>query len=240
MLSTTRVNFPVVVENRLRTAGDFIDNIMEFARDDLVGFRRPIAATFALATPLFLAVVYNAAGLSAMLEASIGYFLVAGAGIVLVGRDVWPRLVAEFETRAAAKRKALADLKCGFTESGFLNLLRSPRFFAFDHGVLAFADAGDFRTLFFWITNDPEDPRWEYYVNGELNRRIWRWLRLPVSREMVRFSTEGSRLVQAGPPGVIESIDAWEAIHTALGEPMDGALIPRPFDEVVETVERLL
>ncbi|MCA8894776.1 MAG: hypothetical protein KDA48_05925, partial [Amphiplicatus sp.] len=70
MLSTTRVNFPVVVENRLRTAGDFIDNIMEFARDDLVGFRRPIAATFALATPLFLAVVYNAAGLSAMLEAS--------------------------------------------------------------------------------------------------------------------------------------------------------------------------
>ena len=53
MLSTTRVNFPVVVENRLRTAGDFIDNIMEFARDDLVGFRRPIAATFALATPLF-------------------------------------------------------------------------------------------------------------------------------------------------------------------------------------------
>ena len=141
--------------------------------------------------------------------------------------------IYKFEKIKRAKRKALADLKCGFTESGFLNLLRSPRFFAFDHGVLAFADAGDFRTLFFWITNDPEDPRWEYYVNGELNRRIWRWLRLPVSREMVRFSTEGSRLVQAGPPGVIESIDAWEAIHTALGEPMESPPLEQPFLDAI-------
>lgn len=240
MLSTTRVDLPTAVEHRLRAASDFVDNIMEFAREDLVGFRRPLAATFAFCTPLLIAAVYYSAGLTATIEAAIIYLVVSGAGLALVGRQVWPELVEEFETRADAKRKAIADLKCGFGESGFLNLIRSPRFFEFDHAVLAFADAGDFRTLFFWITNDPDDSRWELYVDGELNRRIWRWLRLPVSREIVKFSTEGSRLPLDGKPAKIQSIDAWEAIHAALGEPMDGAIIHRPFTEIVEMVERLL
>lgn len=240
MLNTTRVAFPAVVEKRLKVASEFVDNIMDFARDDLIGFRRPIAAAFAYATPLFLAFVHHAAGFAAMLQAAVSYFAIAGVGLVLVGRDVWPKLVTEFEAREKQKRKALADLKCGFGEAGFLNLIRAPRLFAYDHGVLAFADAGDFRTLFFWITNDPDDPRWEPYVAGELNRRIWRWLALPVSREIVRFSTEGSRLPNFAGPAKIDSIDAWEAIHAALGEPVDGALIPLPFDEVVAMVERLL
>ncbi len=240
MLSTTRVDLPTAVENRLRTASGFVDNIMEFAREDLIGFRRPIAATFAFSTPVFLAAVYYSTGMMGLFEASIGYFLVAGAGLALVGRQIWPGLVEEFETRATAKRRAIADLKCGFGESGFLNLIRSPRFFEFDHGVLAFADAGDFRTLFFWITDDTDDARWSLYAAGELNRRVWRWLRLPISREIVRFSTEGSRLALESGPAEIDSIDAWEAIHAALGEPLDGAIIHRPFSEIVETVERLL
>lgn len=240
MLSTTRVDLPAAVENRLRTASGFVDNIMEFAREDLIGFRRPFAAAFAFSTPLFLAAVYYGAGMTALIEAAVGYFLVAGAGLVLVGRQIWPGLVEEFETRATAKRKAIADLKCGFGEAGFLNLIRSPRFFEFDHGVLAFADAGDFRTLFFWITDDPDDARWGLYAAGELSRRVWRWLRLPISREIVRFSTEGSRLPLDGGPAAIDSIDAWEAIHAALGEPLDGAIIHRPFSEVVEMVDRLL
>lgn len=240
MLSTTRVDLPNTVLNRLRVASEFVDNIMEFAREDLVGFRRPLATVFALTAPVLLAAVYYAAGVRATIEVAVGYTIVAGLCLFLVGRQVWPGLVAEFETRATAKRKAIADLKCGFGESGFLNLIRAPRFFEFDGGVLAFADAGDFRTLFFWIGADPEDSRWELYTAGELNRRVWRWLRLPVSREIVKFSTEGSRVALEEGAALIDSVDAWEAIHTALGEPMDGAIIHRPFSEIVEMVERLL
>lgn len=240
MLSTTRVDLPAVVVKRLRVASDFVDNIMEFARDDLVGFRRPLAATFAVSAPVLFASVYYGAGFVAALQAGAAYCAFSAFALFLVGRQVWPELVEEFETHAAAKRMAIADLKCGFGELGLLNLIRSPRFFEYDDGVLAFADAGDFRTLFFWITNDPEDSRWELYREGELNRRVWRWLRLPVSREIVKFSTEGSRLPHLEAPGIINSVDAWEAIHAALGEPMDGAIIHQPFSEIVEMVERLL
>ena len=240
MLNTDRVDLPAPVEVRLKSSSEFVDNVMEFAREDLIGFRRPLASAFAFTAPLVLAFVYQSAGLMAMLNTAVGYFLVAGAGLVLVGRELWPNLVHEYETRSTAKRKAIADLKCGFGEAAFLNLPRAPRFFEHDDGVLAFGDAGDFRTLFFEISNDERDPRWGLYINDELNRRVWRWLRLPVSREIVKFSVEGSKHAQFSEPRLIDLIDAWEAIHTALGEPLDGAIIHRPFDEVVETVERLL
>lgn len=240
MLSTARVALPAPVEIRLKNSSDFVDNVMEFAREDLVGFKRPLAATFAYTTPVVLAIVFHATGIAPMVETAAGYIVMAFAGLVLVGREIWPTLVKEYESRAEAKRKAAADLKCGFGEAAFLNLARAPRFFEYDHGVLALADAGDFRTLFFSIANDPEDPRWIPYREGEMNRRVWRWLRLPISREVVKFSTEGSKHPQYDPPPSIDSIDAWEAIHTALGEPMDGAIIHRPFEEVAEMVERLL
>jgi len=91
------------------------------------------------------------------------------------------------------------------------------------------------------VDKDARDERWNLYVNGEFDRRVWRWLRLPVSREIVKFTTEASKLagVQKDPQR-IRSIDAWEAIQVSLGEPLDGAIIHRPFDEVVESVERML
>ncbi|NWG70077.1 MAG: hypothetical protein HXY23_00490 [Parvularculaceae bacterium] len=240
MLSTARVELPAPVEARLKSASDFVDNVMEFAREDLIGFRRPLAASFAFSAPLVLSLVYHSAGLVPMLQAAGAYFAVAGGGLYLVGRAMWPGLVAEFETRAVAKRKAMADLRCGFGESNFLNLARSPRFIEHDNGVLVFADAGDFRTLFFSIESGPNDPRWALYRSGELHRRVWRWLRLPVSRELVKFTTEGSKLPQPNRPYRARSIDAFEAICVAMGEPLDGAVIHRPFDEVVDTVDRLV
>lgn len=240
MLSTARVALPANVEVRLKQTSEFVDNVMEFARDDLIGFRRPLAATFALSAPVVLALVFHAMGAIAALEVAAVYLTVATAGLVLVGRQLWPGLVEEYRTRSDAKRKASADLKCGFGEAAFLAVERPPRFFEYDHGVLAFADAGDFRTLFFSISNDGVDPRWAYYAAGEMQRRIWRWLRLPVSREIVKFSSEGSKYPSADETLFIDSIDAWEAIHTALGEPEDGAIVHRPFAEVVEMIERLL
>ncbi len=106
--------------------------------------------------------------------------------------------------------------------------------------MIALADAGDFRTLFFSIPKGVEDPRWRLYADGEMDRRVWRWLRLPVSREVVKFSTEGSKHGRADRVPFVDSVDAWEAINVALGEPLDGAIIHRPFAEVVDMVERMV
>ncbi|MFZ5618937.1 MAG: hypothetical protein ACOZAA_16605 [Pseudomonadota bacterium] len=241
MLNTDRVAIPATVEVRLKRSAQFVDNIMDFAREDLIGFKRPLAATFAFTAPLVMAFVYQAGGVVHLLEVAASYFIVGFGGLYLVGRQAWPQLVSEFETRTIEKRRAAADLKCGFGELSFLNLSRAPRYFEHENGVLIFADAGDFKTLFFSVEKDDSDERWDLYINGELDRRVWRWLRLPVSRDIVKFSTEASKLAGAhSDPLRIRSIDAWEAINTSLGEPLDGAIIHRPFDEVVEAVERML
>ncbi|MCB2095993.1 MAG: hypothetical protein AB7F91_10850 [Parvularculaceae bacterium] len=245
MLNTDRVAIPAQVEVRLKRSAQFVDNIMDFAREDLIGFRRPLAATFAFTAPLVMAFVYHSGGLTHLLQVGASYLIVGFGGLYLVGRQAWPRLVDQFEAKSVEKRRAIADLKCGFSELSFLNLSRAPRYFEHDNGVLVFADAGDFRTLFFSIDNSNRnsgrDDRWNLYINGELDRRVWRWLRLPVSRDIVKFSTEASKLPTVhSDPQRIRSVDAWEAINVSLGEPLDGSIIHRPFDEVVESVERML
>ena len=194
MLNTDRVAIPAPVEVRLKRSAQFVDNIMDFAREDLIGFKRPLAATFAFTAPLVMAFVYHAGGLVYMLQIGASYLIVGLGGLYLVGREAWPKIVDEFEARTIEKRRALADLKCGFSELSFLNLSRAPRYFEHENGVIIFADAGDFRTLFFTIENSDRDDRWNLYINGEFDRRVWRWLRLPVSRDIVKFSTEASKL----------------------------------------------
>ncbi len=240
MLNTDRVAIPAPIEVRLKRSAQFVDNVMDFAREDLIGFKRPLAATFAFTAPLVMGFVHHAGGLEHLLEVGVSYLVVGLGGLYLVGRREWPGLVAEFEERTIEKRRATADLKCGFGESSSLNLSRAPHYFEHENGVVVLADAGDFKTLVFLIDRDFRDDRWNAYVNGELDRRVWRWLRLPVSRDIVKFSTEASKLARARPDASrIRSVDAWEAINVALGEPMDGALIHQPFDEVVDRVSRL-
>jgi hypothetical protein len=241
MLNTDRVAIPASIEVKLKHSAEFVDNVMDFAREDLIGFKRPLAAAFAFTAPIVMAFAYHAGGIVPFIQTAASYFVVAFAGLYLVGRNTWPEIVEAFEEKTVEKRRAAADLRCGFGEASFLNLSRAPRYFEHDNGVLVFVDAGDFKTLFFSIDSEDDDPRWDLYVNGELDRRVWRWLRLPVSRELVRFSTEASKLNRSRhDPRFIKSIDAWEAINVSLGEPLDGAIIHRPFDEVVEGIERML
>ncbi|MEX6633830.1 hypothetical protein [Hyphococcus lacteus] len=240
MLTTARVDIPGTVSARLKQTASYSDNVNDYAREDLLGFRRPVAAAFALLAPLTLAFIHYSGGLVMTAQVATIIAGLVGCGLVVIGREEWPNIVAKFQSCVSMKRKAIADLRCGFGEASFLSNGRAPRVFSYDHGVLIFADAGDFKTLFFDIANDGTDPRWETYQRGEMNHRVWRWLRLPVSREIVQFSTEGSRLVPCDTPQHIRSIEAWEAINLALGEPLDGAIIHQPFDEMVEGVERLL
>ena len=240
MLTTARVNIPVPIEARLKTVADYSDNVNDYAREDLIGFGRPIAAAFALIAPVLLSFVYQGAGLKSMLEVAFVVMVVVGGGLAYIGQHEWPNIVAKFQSHVVAKRKAIADLRCGFGESSFLSNGRAPRFFEHEHGVIVLADAGDLKTLFFDVTNDGRDPRWELYINGEMDRRVWRWLRLPVSREVVKFSTEGSKLARHSASPVIDTIDEWEAVNVALGEPLDGAIVHRPFDELTEAIGRLI
>lgn len=240
MLSTARVEIPLPIAAQLKTNAAYSDNVNDYAREDLIGFQRPIAAAFALVTPVTLSFVYQTAGLVSAVKVALIIVSIVALGIYLVGKQEWPNIVAKFQSHAIAKRKAVADLRCGFGESSFLSNGRSPRFLEHEHGVLVLADAGDLKTIFFDIANDGYDARWQLYESGEMNRRIWRWLRLPVSREIVKFSTEGSRLAQREQPLRIKSIEAWEAVNTALGEPLDGAVIHQSFDEVIDAVRRLV
>ena len=240
MLTTARVAIPAPIEARLKTAADYSDNVNDYAREGLIGFNRPIAAVFAMTAPVALALVYKASGPAAALQwaALISAFVIAG--LVVIGKAEWPKIVSKFQYCATAKRKAIADLRCGFGEASYLSNGRAPCFFEHEHGVLVLADAGDLKTLFFSIANDGADPRWDLYLKGDMERRVWRWLRLPVSREVVKFSAEGSKMAGSGDALVIDSIEAWEAINLALGEPLDGSIIHRPFSELVEMVERAL
>ncbi|PQA85620.1 hypothetical protein [Hyphococcus luteus] len=240
MLTTARVEIPAPVVARLKHAADYSDNVNDYAREDLIGFKRPLAATFALLLPLTLAFAYYAGGPMMVLQLGLSIILMVAFGIYVIGRQEWPNIVAKFQDCVMTKRKAIADLRCGFGESSFLSNGRAPQFFEHANGVLALADAGDLKTLFFDISKDGSDPRWALYQSGEIRRRVWRWLRLPVSREVVKFSTEGARLARVEKAPMIPSIEAWEAINVSLGEPMDGAIIHRPFDEVIDDVNRLM
>lgn len=240
MISIDRVALPAPVEARLRQSGAFVDNVNEFARDDLIGWKRPLAATFAIACPIALAFIAHSFGWASVIQYALGYIVATGAGLWLVGRQAWPRIVAEFEKKSVEKRRAIADLNCGFGEATHLINRQAPFCVEHEHGVLVLADAGDFKTLFFSIARDDGDPRWAYYKHGEINRKVWRWLRLPVSRDVVSFSAQGTRIGEMRPAPRIDSIDAWEAIHLALDEPVDGAVLNLPFIEAVDAVERRL
>ncbi|MBY0423316.1 MAG: hypothetical protein K2Q06_13495, partial [Parvularculaceae bacterium] len=198
------------------------------------------AATFAVTCPIAFAFLAHSAGVAGMAKWAAIYLVLTGVGLTIVGKQIWPGIVAEYERRSIEKRRAIADLNCGFGEAAHLIHRRAPYCVEHDGGVLVFADAGDFKTLFFSIENSEDDPRWLYYQHGELNRKVWRWLRLPVSREIVRFSAQGTRTGNMPPPPRIPSVDAWEAIHLALDEPIDGAVISLPLADVIDAVERRL
>ena len=206
MLTTARVELPVSIAARLGEASNFVDNVNDYAREDLIGFRRPVAAAFALVAPVAFALAFLSTGLVGLLQISVTLIVFETAALVYVGISEWPRIVADFQTGAEVKKMAVADLRCGFGESSFLSNGRSPRFFEYEYGVLILADAGDLKTLFFCVSNDGSDPRWELYQSGELNRGVWRWLRLPVSREVVKFSTEGTKLAREPETPFVDSI----------------------------------
>lgn len=238
MISVDRVALPPQIEAQLKSAAAFVENVNDFAREDLIGFKRPLARTFAIAGPIGLAFVAHAFGWAQVIEWALAYAVVTAGGLYLVGRDLWPSIVVAYEKQSVKKRRAIADLNCGFGEASHLIHRRAPLCVEHDNGVLIFADVGQLHTLAFIVANDGVDPRWDFYVKGELNRKVWRWLRLPISRDVVRFTAQGTRTGGALQARRVPSPEVFAGIMAALDAPVDGAVLHMPLDDVIEAVDR--
>jgi hypothetical protein len=138
------------------------------------------------------------------------------------------------------RRQAREDLRAGAGTRIALRLTRVPLFFEHAGGVIVFADAGTGKAIYFDIASDADDPRWFLYLNGDLQRTDWSWLRLAGSGTLTDFGTQGVQLGLLGAPTQLELPAAWDAICLALGDPRDGDVIDMPRDEIERTIERLL
>ena len=240
MLNVATVDLPHQVEARLRERAAFSESWAAFTRDHLAGFRQPVAAAVAIIGPVLVAFVYAASDFFTMLEVA-SVFALSSAMFVLGAWYVNRRDIrAAFERSTRERRLAMADLKAGTAEKVALTHKERPVFYEHEHGVIALAEGGEGRTLFFDVDGDGTDPRWFLYLNGDLHRQDWRWLRLQGTGEVTEFEALGKRLAGLGDTPYVEAPDAWEAVSLALGEPRDGDTIDMPFAEVKQTVARLI
>ena len=139
-----------------------------------------------------------------------------------------------------ARKEAKADLRAGFGQSVSLTMKSQPVFYEHEHGVICLADSGDGRTVYFDVDSFENDPRWFLYINGDMHRVQWSWIKLMGSGAVADFKATGQRLAKIGDTPYVEAPDAWEAISIALGEPQDGDIIDKQLVEVVNTISRLL
>ena len=240
MLNRETIALPDDIARALRAEAAFTETWNTFLREHLAGFRQPVAATAALIAPVLIAFAYAVSDVFTMIEVGVTFALTT-AMFVLGAWYVNRRDIrAAFARHTAGAREAKRNLKAGEAEAHDLDLRAQPAFYEHEHGVVILADAGQGRTLYFDVDGDGFDARWFLYVNGDLHRRHWRWLRLRGSGRVRALATDGVRLSGFGEAPYVEAPDAWEAVSLALGEPADGEVIDMPFAEVQRTVERLL
>lgn len=240
MLNVAVVDIPDQVADRLRARAAFSESWGAFTRDHLAGFRQPVAAAVAVIGPVLVAFVYAASDFFTMLEVA-SVFVMTSAMFLLGAWYVNRRdIAAAFERSTRERRLAMTDLKAGVAQSVSVQHRERPVFYEHEHGVIALACGGEGRTLFFDVDGDGTDPRWFLYLNGDMHRQDWRWLRLGGTGEVTEFTATGKRLAGLGDTPYVEAPDAWEAVSLALGEPRDGDAIDMPFGEVKQTVARLI
>lgn len=240
MLTIARVDLPEQVTRRLREKAAFSDSWNAYTTEHLAGFRQPVATAAAVIGPILVAFVYAASDLFTVMQVG-GVFAFTTLTFLLGAWYVNRRDIRDaYERSTAARRLARADLKAGQGEAAGLILTTRPVFYEHEHGVIVLADSSDGRTLYFDVDGTGEDSRWFLYVNGDMHRGSWRWLKLLGSGAVTEFEAHGQRLAGIGDTPYVEAPDAWEAISLALGEPQDGDVIDMPFAEVKQTISRLL
>lgn len=240
MLTTAQVDIPQGVLTRLKERAAFSESWAAFTRDHLAGFRQPVAAAIALIGPILVAFIYAVSDFLTMVQVATVFGL--SSAMFLLGAWYVNRrdIRSAFERSTRERREAMADLKAGTAQQIHLVHQDRPVFYEHEHGVIVLAQGGDDRTLYFDVDGDGTDPRWFLYLNGDMHRQDWRWLRLGGTGDVTEFQAAGKRLAGLGDTPYVEAPDAWEAISLALGEPKDGDTIDMPYAEVKQTVARLI
>lgn len=240
MLSVAEIDLPPAVRDKLRERAAFSDSFGRFTRLRLLGFNQPVAATIAFLAPIVIAFGYAAADVHTAIEVALVFAF--ACALMLLGAWIANRtfLRDAYDQATHARKSARADLKIGKGTEMALTIKTPALFYENAEGVVVFADAGDNRTVFFDVRADRADPRWFLYLNGDLHREKWSWIRLASSGEVFGFSAAGHRRIPLGQPPYVEATEAWDSIALALGDPADGDLIDMPLSEVERTISRLL
>ncbi len=240
MLTVAEVDLPQSLRNRLRDDAEFVENFAEFIGENLIGLRHPTAMAYAIIGPVLFAFAYYVAGFFTMLEVATTFSLSA-AMFILGGWYVNREKIRDmYLRRTRARREAQVDLQIGSGQEVNLSLRAQPCFYEHEHGVICLADVGDGRTVYFDVDCMEDDPRWFLYINGDMHRVNWSWLKLLGSGSVTEFKASGKRLASIGDTPFVEAPDSWEAISLALGEPEDGDIIEKPLEEVKNSISRLL
>lgn len=240
MLKRSKIDLPPVLRKRLQEEAEFSETFSDFTGENLVGFRQPAAIAVAVIAPVLFAFVYYATDFFTLLNVATT-FTVSATMLILGGWYVNRHGIrAAYLRHVRARKNAKIDLKAGTGEATSLTMKVQPVFYEHEHGVICIADAGDGKTLYFDVDSLENDPRWFLYVNGDMHREDWSWIRLAGSLAVAEFKAAGKRLSKIGDTPYVEAPDAWEAIAVALGEPQDGDIITIPFEEAQATIARLL
>ena len=240
MLTVAEIDLPPSVRERLRERAAFSDSFGRFARLQFLGFHQPVAAAVALLTPIVVAMSYAATDVHTTLQV-VSIFLFSTC-LIMAAAWIANRtfLRNAYEQANMARRTARADLRAGRGEEMALTMRTPALFYENADGVVVFADAGEGKTVFFAIRADRNDARWFLYLNGDLHREQWSWIKLATSGEIIAFSAAGHRRTPMCQPPYVEAAEAWDSIALALGDPADGDIIDMPLDEVERTISRLL
>ena len=240
MLTVAQIDLPMNTKKRLQEEAAFADSFSSFTRENIIGFRQPVAMAVSLILPVMGAFVYSVGGLASISQIAVPFGL-STTCFLLGGWYVNRRAIRDaYIRRTRARRDAKANLRAGVGEHTKLDLKHTPIFYEHEHGVICLADSGDGRTIYFDVDSLEQDPRWFLYINGDMHRSLWTWIRLMGSGTVSNFEARGQRLAKIGDTPYVEAPDAWEAISIALNEPQDGDVIDQPLSDVQDTISRLI
>ncbi|MEM9422626.1 MAG: hypothetical protein AAF986_08990 [Pseudomonadota bacterium] len=240
MYTCDLIDLPGTVRARLKERASFAEGFAAFSREHVAGFRQPVAAASAFIFPVLLAFTYLVSDLVSTLETLTIFTMTTALFLFGAWYTNRGRIREDYQHRTLARRRARADLKLGQGQRMSLQLQSPPVFYEHEQGVIILAEAGEAKTLFFNVDGNGHDPRWFLYLNGDMHRNDWNWIRLGGSGDVMEFKATGRRLIGFGDPPYVDAPDAWEAVSLALGEPQDGDVVGMALNEAQLTVGRLL
>lgn len=240
MITVDQIDLPSAVQTRLREQASFSENFSSFKREHIIGFSQPVAVAAAFVGPVLVSFVYLVSDFLTMLEVAAFFSVTTTAFLVGAWYTNRHRIRASFTRQTQARRQARQDLKLGRGDQIELRMRTPAAFYEHKNGVIALAKANPNQTLFFDIPASETDPRWFLYLNGDLHRNDWRWIRLSGSGGVVEFKARGQQLTSFGEDPFIAARASHRAVLEAFEAPKDGDVLDVSFEDARNIISRLL